>query len=348
VTRHSTVAASVALVLALATAGATALATSPTPARMPAWSANQSVEFRWKDGSLPPGWMKVALSAAVADSNASRGARAAVLSQQGDGNSWIGYTSDMPSGHAIAYTVANQPYWFSMRMRPHGYRLDWGTLRWCQFYDDPPSGCYDAEMVALHELGHVQTLGHPDEDDVTDWLDTVMHAYPKSKAKVGWNAHAFGRCDVARLQIVYRALTPSTPYSSCLSLASELLLGANATNLESGDSVTFSARLKVADDAPYPNLAGQPASDRTVRLQRRAPGSTSWTTVADMLPVNGAVGTYTRTVSPTGTYDWRALFPNPAEGLESSSSSVIRVSVYAACQPAKASEQRIAPQYVIC
>ena len=31
----------------------------------------------------------------------------------------------------------------------------------------PPTGCYDAEMIALHEFGHVQTLDHPDDADVT-------------------------------------------------------------------------------------------------------------------------------------------------------------------------------------
>lgn len=336
-----------ASVLALTTAPGTALATPPTPAGGPIWAPNQSVKFRWKEDSMPPNWARGAITDAVAASNVSRAARAAFLTQQDGADSWIGYSTDIPGAYAIAYTVAHQPTWFHVRMRPQGYVLDWGTLRWCQFYQDPPQGCYDAELVTLHELGHVQTLDHPDEGDVTDWLDTIMHAAVKSKARTGWNAHAYGRCDVARLQIIYRALTSSTPYSTCLSLPTELSLSASSFVVESGNSVTFTARLKVADDAIYPNLAGQPASGRIVRIQRRAPGATAWTTVADMAPADDTGG-YVKALSVTATYDWRAIFPTPTEGLQGSSSGTLRVSTYPACQPAGTSAWRIAPRYVIC
>lgn len=260
----------------------------------------------------------------------------------------MGYTDDIPTGYAIAYTVSNQPNWFHVLIRPQGTVLDWGKLRWCQFYADPPNGCYDLELLTLHEVGHVQGLGHANEDDVTDWTDTIMHAYPKSKAKAGWNAHAFGRCDVARLQIVYRALTPSTPYSSCLALPSELTFSAGATRIESGNSVTFTARLNVADDAQYSRLAGQPASERTIRLQRRPPGGTTWTTIVDMTASAANDGVYFKTLTLTATYDWRVLFPDTSEGLESSTSSLIRVTVYPSCQMAYVSGMRIVPEYPIC
>lgn len=347
-TAHRKLILAVAIGLAFTTSTGTALATPPTPAGGPGWAPSQAVKFRWKEDMLPPAWILDALNAAVGDSNASRASRAAVLAQQDGADSWIGYSADIPSAYAIAYTVANQPSWFHVRLRPQGYVLDWGTLRWCQFYADPPAGCYDAELITLHELGHVQTLDHPDEALVTDWLDTVMHAAPKSKAKAGWNAHAYGPCDVARLQITYRTLTTSTPYSSCLDLPTELSLNSSASSVEAGSSVTLIARLRVADEAIYPNLAGQPASSRTVKLQRRSPGTTGWTTVGDMTPLADDTGRYVRTLTLSSTYDWRAIFPAPDEGLGGSSSNAVRVTAYPACQPASGSVVRIAPLYVIC
>ena len=333
-----------AAVLAFAMVATEAAATSPTPASGATWGANQYVPYRWKEGIEPPSWMRSAVNAAAADSNASRAARAAVLGQQDGAGNWVGYTSDIPTGYAIAYTVSNQPNSYSVRIRPQGYALDWGTLRWCQFYADPPGGCYDAEMITLHEFGHVQTLGHPNEADVTNWLDTVMHAAPKGKAGAGWNAHGFGPCDVARLQIRYKALTSYTPYSTCLSLGTQLSLSASATSLQSGGYVTFTARLKVACDVPQSNLACEPASGRQVKLQRRPTSGGSWTNVGDMFATGDNSGSYATTIRVTSTYDWRAFFPTPAEGLASSTSGQVRVTAYG---PFRAGA-KAGPTYAIC
>jgi hypothetical protein len=335
-------------VLALVTGAAGPVtATSPTPASGATWSANQLVEYRWKDAAEPPGWMRSAVNAAASDSNASRAARAAVFTHRDGAGSWIGYTADLPTTYAIGYAVRNVPDSFNIRLRPQGYMLDWGKLRWCQFYDSPPTGCYDAEMITLHEFGHIQTLGHANESDVTDWLDTIMHAAPKTKAKAGWNAHAFGRCDVARLQIRYRPLTPSTRYSTCLSMPTQLSIGASATSVASGANVAFTARLKVADDAVYPKLAGEPLDGRTVILQRRAPGASSWATVATMNAQYDDAGRYVKTVSVSATYDWRAKFATPsAEGLTGSTSSAARVTAGASCP--SSGKSMLEPAYETC
>jgi hypothetical protein len=320
--------AALAAVAALSFAGGEALATSPTPASGQLWSPNQLVQYRWKEGDEPPTWMRAAVNFAAHDSNASRASNAAVLAQSDGGTSWIGYTADIPTTWAIGYTIGNAPAAFNMRLRPQGYPLDWGTLRWCQFYDSPPTGCYDAEMIALHELGHAQTLDHADETNVTDWTDTVMHAAPKTKAKAGWNAHEFGRCDVARLQIRYQPLDSTTPYSTCLDLNTQLSLSASASSAGYNSTITLTARLKVADDAIYPTLASDPLSARKVTLQQRAVGGASWTTVGAMslLDYNGR---YVKTITVTDTYDYRAVFATPGnEGLEGSTSLVVRVTVY--------------------
>ena len=313
--------------LAMTVAGE-ASATPPTPASGNVWNQNQRVTFRWKEGDEPPTWMRAAVTAAANDSNASRASKAAVLSQSDSGASWIAYTGDIPTNWAIGYTVRYIPSLFTMRFRPQGYPLDWGTMRWCQFYDSPPTGCYDAEMIALHELGHAQTLDHPDDIDVDVWTDTVMHWAPKTKAKAGWNQHEFGPCDVARLQIRYEPLTSSTPISSCLDLATNLSLSTSTSSTYAGATVSLTARLKIADDAIWPLLASKALSARQVVVQRRVPGSSTWSNVGAMVVLDDN-GRYTKTLTVSDTYDYRAVYNAISdEGLEAASSLVVRVAVF--------------------
>lgn len=320
-----------AALLIVGSTGVPARAAVPTPASGVTWDQNQQVGYRWKDGSEPPRWIRGAIHDAAADSNASRAARAAVLSYDAGAPSWVAYTPDVPSTYAIGYAVRNIPTSFTVRLRPHGYVLDWGTLRWCQFYDNPPNGCYDAEMVTLHEFGHVQTLGHVDESEV-EWLDSVMHAAVHSKARVGWNMHAFGRCDVARLQIRYEPLDAATPISTCLSLPTTLDVGASDTSVAYGTYVTFTATLRIDPDAQYPKLAGDPLAGRSVLLQRRPVGATSWTTIDTLAPTSDGGGRYLRTVRVTGSYEWRARYVTPSdEGLQGAASPALRVDVVDGC-----------------
>ncbi len=304
-----------------------AAAATPTPASGATWGPNQAVRFRWKEAAEPPGWMKSAINAAAAHSTNSRTAKAAVISHRDGADSWVGYTASLPTNYAIGYAVRNIPHHFTVRLRPHGYVLDWGALRWCQFYENPPKGCYDAEMVTLHEFGHVQTLGHVDESQVA-WLDSVMHEAPHSKARVGWNMHAFGRCDVARLQIRYEALTSTAPYSTCLSLPAALALKASTTAPAYGGSVTFTAALRVSMDAKYPKLAGDPVSGRRVVLQRRLVGGSTWSNHVAMVPLTDGTGRYSKALRMSASYEWRARFFKSAdEGLNGSHSGAVTVRV---------------------
>lgn len=324
--RRVVAALAVALVASAAAVGGVA-ATAPTPAGGTVWNPDQHVSFRWKEGDEPPSWMRAAINAAADDSNDSRDSKAAVLSQSDIGASWIGYTGRIPTNWAIAYTVRSVPNYFTMRFRPQGYPLDWGKLRWCQFYGSPPAGCYDAEMIALHEFGHVQTLDHPDDADVTAWTDTVMHWAPKTKAKAGWNQHEFGGCDVARLQIRYEPLSSSAPISTCLDLGTNLSLTASASSTYVGGSITLTATLKIADDVIWPRLASQPLAARRVIVQGRVIGATSWSSLGSMAVLDEN-GLYATTLTVPDSSDYRVVFNSPSgEGLEGATSLVVRVTV---------------------
>ena len=341
--------------IALAAAGVMAAlavepvsAALPTPASGRAWDPNQRVDYRWKEGAEPPAWAKAAIAAAAADVTASRKSKAAVFAQRDDGPAWIAYTDDIPTNYAIGYAVRHAPESFSIRLRPHGTHLDWGVLRWCQFFDDPPNGCYDAETVTLHEFGHVETLGHIDDADVDEWTDSVMHVAVRSKAKAGWNQHVFGRCDVARLQVRYEALTSGTPISTCLDLSTDLSLSPSTSSVAYGSSLTLTAGLKISADTSYPNLASDPLSGRAVVLQSRALGATAWATIGDMSAIADDSGRYVKTLTLTSTYDWRAVFSAPKdEGLTGATSNVSRLSVTYGCTPTGGAQSN-SPLYETC
>jgi hypothetical protein len=314
------------LLIALLSAQAT-LATSVTPIKYGKWRQNQLVPFMWKADARPPAWLRPAILDAAADSGSSRRSQAAVFDLDDSATSWIGYTNDVCTAGAIGCAMNNAPNSFTLRIRPQGWVFDWGTLRWCQFYDTDPDGCFDAELVTLHELGHVQSLGHiEDAADPGDWLDSIMHQVTRAKPKTGWNTHAFGRCDVAALQVAYQPLTPSTDISTCLSLRTAATVSGSASSVVYRGNVKFTATLATADDVTYSKLRGLPLSQRAVTLERRLPGG-SWYAYGQM-PATTTDGQYALTISITNTYDWRMTFAAPGdEGLLGSTSAYVRVTV---------------------
>jgi hypothetical protein len=206
--------------------------------------------------------------------------------------------------------------------------FDWGRLHWCQLTAFQPDGCYDAENIALDEFGHVEILNHHvNFADEHDYLDAVVQTYSHTKPNVGWNVHAFGRCDVASLERKYDMPNSTAKYSTCLDLATTLSIAASATSVGYHGSVTFTARLIVTDLAEYERLGGNAVSGRVVSIQERFPGG-AWTTLATMTVGPGA-GTYTFAVSSlTTTADWRAVFPKPSgDGIRGATSPLVTVYV---------------------
>ena len=213
-----------------------------------------------------------------------------------------------------------------MWFRANGWAFDWGRLAWCQGPGGFVNGCFDVENVALDEFGHVQILGHHvSHSDQRDYLDAVVQTVSRARPNAGWNAHVYGRCDVARLQLEYDRLTASSLFSTCLAIPTATTLSASPTSIRAGESIRFTATLRTTTSSANRALSGDPIAGRTVTLQRRPIGSTVWTAIATM-PATTA-GSYAVTVSPTATYDWRATFRPGAEGLVGSSSAVVRVAV---------------------
>ena len=313
------------IVLSIAAAGVAAHSPDPvfTGGR---FNQNQSLPFSWRSGAVPAVGYQTAIKAAAADASNTRGSQAATFSYVAGASNLIGYGVGATCGpKGIACFTRNPTTSFTMWMREQGHVFDWGPLRWCQAFTTWPNGCFDVENIMLDEFGHVEILNHhgnyPGESDYTD---AVVQELSRTKPSAGWNAHAFGRCDVASLQMQYDMQGWGAKYSTCLDLVTTLTVGASAGYVPYGGTVTLTAALKVADNAAYSRLALNPVSLRTVSLQRRPPGGT-WTTVGTMSS-GSTSGTYTRSVQITAHTEFRAVFARPSdEGLRAATSSAVTV-----------------------
>lgn len=318
------------LVLALSLVVApSALAHGPDPViGAKQWTPNKVVQWSWRAGQVPPAWMTVEIETAANASNTSRASRAATFSRVASAASLIAYGEPTGcSSQGIAcFSRTGDPTSFSIWFRANGWRFDWGRLSWCQGPDGMANGCFDVQNVALDEFGHVLGLGHhANLADQSDFLDAVVQTVSRARPAVGWNAHVYGRCDTARLQLEYDRPSSSSPFSTCLAIATTTTLTASATSIRAGDPVKFTATLKTTTSSTNRALAGDAITDRVVILQRRAPGASAWTTIGAM-PATTA-GSYQLTLSPSATYDWRATFTPSGEGLVGSVSPTRRVTV---------------------
>jgi hypothetical protein len=304
-----------------------ALAATPDPFMGGPFGQNQLLEYRWGSGAVPPTVVRTAINAAADDANASRKSKAPTFDYDAGGSNSISYGVDVPCGvNGLACFRRDSPDWFAVYLRENGHRFDWGTLRWCEAADRP-NGCYDAENITLDELGHVLGLDHhvnlPDD---SDYGDAVVQTYSRAKPRAFYNAHVFGRCDIATLQQVYDVPASSTLYSTCLDVPTQLSMSATRTSVVAGSVVTFTATLGSAGTG---KLSNNTVSGRTVVLQQRT--ASGWADVLAMVP-GTASGTYSVGLAMRTTADLRALFRKPAsEGLRGSSSAAVTVTVSAAC-----------------
>ena len=295
------------------------------------WAQEQRLTFKWRSGAEPPSAIRTAIRAAADDSNATRASKAATFTYDSAGANPIGYGPGATCGvNGIACFTRTVPDGFTMWLREHRRSFDWGRLIWCQMESAPPNGCYDAETIALDEFGHILVLAHHvNFADDRDYLDAVVQTISRTKPKEGWNEHEYGRCDIATLQREYDTLTTSTKISTCLDIDTVLSLAASPTSIAYNGTTKLTATLKVAAVDSYDRLKSNSLSGRTVKLQRRPLGTTTWTTIATMTV--GATGTYTTSLALRSTTEFRAVFSTPTgEGLNGDTSPTVRVTV-AAC-----------------
>jgi hypothetical protein len=201
-------------------------------------------------------------------------------------------------------------------------------------------GCFDVERTALHELGHIVGLGHPqDEGFRLEPSQSVMDAFIPAKPKAGSFMHQYGPCDLASLQMRYDVPSLDTKLSRCLDLETRVTLTASTSQVAAGDPVTFTAVLSVVSKSSYLKLSGNRLNLREVQLRRRPANlagawSTSWMTQGS------SPGTYLLTLRPGSTYEYQAVFKAPDdEGLRASSSNLITVRVGSTCSGCPSDEE---------
>ncbi len=322
----------VSLVFAVVLMGAGAAVTvahgpDPSLAGKP-FTQDQALTFSWRSGAVPVAAIASAIKAAAADATASRGSRAATVAYASTGPNLIGYGVGATCGvNGLACFTRDAPNGFTMWLREQGHVFDWGTLKWCQSYTVAPTGCYDAETVALDEFGHVEGLGHHiNAADGSDYADAVVQTYSRTMPKVGWDMHTFGSCDVATLQLIYDVQSWASKYSTCNGLATTLTLIA-PVQAAYQTTISVVATLKVTDDAAYQRLGANPLSARLVTLQTRALGSTVWLSAGTMATGTSS-GTYTKALRVTADLQVRAVFVTPIdEGLVGSISVAAKIDV---------------------
>jgi len=204
------------------------------------WNQNQNVRFAWRSGAVPPSAYQAAINAAIADVNGSRGSQAATFGYAAGASNLVGYGTAATCGTlGLACAGTNPPNSFYVWLREQGHRFDWGSLRWCQAYSSWPDGCYDVENIVLDEFGHVEMLNHHNNlSGEPDYADAVVQEKSRTKPAAGFNAHRFGRCDVATLQVQYDMQGWGAKYSTCLTLSTTLVLPAQVTeSLTTGQPV---------------------------------------------------------------------------------------------------------------
>lgn len=309
------------------------------------WEQDQIVGYQWTAGAVPPAWMAAAIDAGAQDVEDSRGSRAATFTRVAKADSRISYGGPWPCpayGIACVNRTGVPDSFAGMWFRPHGFPFDWGVLRWCQGMAAPANGCYDVENVALDEFGHVEILGHHvNFEDESDFTDAVVQYAARSRPRAGWNEHEFGRCDVARLQLEYELAGAADPVSTCLALATSLAILPGSTWISPGQSVRVSGTLNVRTATSARAMSGDPLSSRAVTLQRKLPGTTTWSAVG-ALGANAAPGSYGLTVTPAQTYDYRLVYTVAGEGLLASTSSTVRI-VVSTCPSGAVAGARLQP-----
>ncbi|MBA2489944.1 MAG: hypothetical protein H0V36_11610 [Chloroflexi bacterium] len=291
------------------------------------WPDDKILRFRWAD-TIPPSWMRGGILAAAADVAESRESNAPSFTYDAQGPDTVRITSRLTGScsQALACATRDIPHYWVVRFRPHGYEFPWGTLRWCEAYGTPPTGCFELERTAIHEFGHVIGLGHPADAMRLGPLETVMHDTIPARPATGWSLHEFGPCDVARLQRRYALPHSGARLAVCDRVETALAVRVSDTAIGFQDPVTVTATLSVKDRDAYDRLAKDPLSGRDVVIQRRSIGATGWTSYR--ASPGSSPGSYQVTFRPSLPTEFRAVLSRASDdGVTDATSGVVAVFV---------------------
>ena len=318
----------------------------PTPGERD-WPLQAILTYSWLPNHEPPNWMAPLIRAEIAHLNdGTQGARLPVFRFTTDPRAAhlkIGYGipqgADAPACAEVGSIVCIQRLpetplrdkilLFAKDVRD-GSPHDW--QKYCQYRGTPPQGyregCFDVSHVTLRAMGFVYGLHRWDVDQYGKFGPgariTVMSAWALRRGVPGFQRIDFGRCDVARLQLLYDVFSPRSLYSTCLDRqATQLELGADDQSVGYRDPVHFRAKLKL--DVTEPEVfVGNLVSGRRVVLQRSTDGFATFDSRV-MEPQPG--GLYTLTVRPAESASYRAVFQPIGEGLAGDTSDVVEVFV---------------------
>jgi hypothetical protein len=198
------------------------------------------------------------------------------------------------------------------------------------------SACFSVLRAVAHEATHLTVTRQHYDDGFDD--ETFMQSAtptPNGSPKF-WNRRNFLRCDAAAAQLEYGVADPAGRFADCFDVApgdgakglNAALTLASPTSISrcSNQAATAAGRLALADVAAYEDLRDTPLAGRAIRIDRRAPGETTWTNGVWTATATGAAGSnWSRsiTTSSAGTFQYRATFvTTAAETAVNSSNSV--------------------------
>jgi hypothetical protein len=209
---------------------------------------------------------------------------------------------------------------------------------WCQ-ETGFNSGCNDIPRAALHELGHMAGMargkdGNTHNDSGEDWT-VVQTGHAPTYGNSGWNTHHMQPCDVLGLALAYDVYTFPGGYPDCAHHIPNNLDGLLKTKVAKttgdafacpGDPVTFAGTAQIETDATnYRELSANPLWGRSIVIQRRSAGTSTWSTYATVLAQANGTGTWSKSVTATsGSYEFRGRFAGEA-GLHDDNSGFVTI-----------------------
>jgi hypothetical protein len=272
----------VAGLLVLAVAPVQAVAHNPDPIFGGGlYAQNKVLQYRWTASGTPPLDMKLAIHAARDDSNDSRRSKAPSFDYDTGAGNVIYYGVDVPCGtNGLACFRRDTPDWFGDVVPAERLPVRVGHPPVVRAAPAPRDGCYDAENIALDELGPCPRPRPPRELRRRQRLPRTRSSRPtraRSRGPATTRTPTAGATVAAAPAGAMTSRATRRRYSTCLEVPTEATLGVGDASVPSGSMVTFTATLTSAGEG---RLSNNPMNGRTVVLQRRT--SSGWSDLSTM------------------------------------------------------------------